>query len=229
MKLNGLQIRKALELEVPIEQIFKIETQPEGDVASKELFDDNITNANEVENLDEIFGEEDFIYYRTQKKEHQINENLKAYTHHMYMSSLESESVHSNPGIINEKNLEIQFINTKELAYDEFMKNIMDAQMFMGKYERDIFKRRFSGIGSFHMEDYAEHHSLINYASLHFLDFFVKDSNIYTTITRLVTAGYEQDIIQQKEYLTKEQYDNMLETVQKHKKLINLGINVNLN
>jgi hypothetical protein len=108
------------------------------------------------------------------------------------------------------------------------MKNIMDAQMFLGKYGKAMYKRRFSGIGSFYMEDYADNHSFISFASLHLLDFFVKDSNIYSTIGRLVTAGYEQDIIDQREYLTEEEYFRMLDTVKKHRNLIKLGINLNL-
>jgi hypothetical protein len=228
MKLNGLKIRKAIELEVPVEQIFKIDTIEEGDIAAKEIFEDNINHTSEIENLEEIFGNDSFIFYTSSKKEHKINDNLKAYTYEMYMSHLQEENININSKIINEKSVEVQFLSTKVLNYAEFMQNIMDAQMFLGKYEKCFFRRRFSGIGNFNMEDYVENHSLISFSSLHLLDFFIKDSNIYSTIGQLVTAGYEQDIKDQKEYLTEEEYYRMLDTVKKHKSLIRLGINFNL-
>lgn len=225
MILSGLKIRKALELEVPVEDIFKISIESEGDSAAREIYEDEITHSSEIENIEEIFGEDTFIYCYTKKKEIQINDSLKAYTFNMYMADIDGEDIKVESKINSEKTLEVLFLNTKVLSYSEYMRNLMEAQRYLGKFESGIFKRKFAGIGGFDMEEYANNHSLISYSGLHMLNFYLNDSGVMSTIGNIITANYERDILEQREYLSQDEYENLLDIVKKHKKLISMGIN----
>tara|TARA_R110002074_G_scaffold394695_1_gene582250 strand:- start:468 stop:1163 length:696 start_codon:yes stop_codon:yes gene_type:complete len=222
MKLSGLNIRKAIELDLPVEEIFQISKKPEGDIAAKEMYEDKITHSSEIENIEEIFGEGFTQFYCEPKKEIKINKNLKAYIYNFYLCGLLKKDL-KNSKIQSEKSLEISFINTKTLSYSDFLKNIMDAHSYLGKFPKNNFKRRFSGIGSFNMEDYVSSHHMCNMSDVHFTDFFIKDSNLVSTISNIITARYENDIIQQREYFNEDEYYKMLDTVKRHQKIISSG------
>lgn len=214
-----------MELELSVEDIFRINKESEGDSSAREIYEDKITHSSEIENIEEIFGEDTFLYYSTKKLEVEINDSLKAYKFDMYMSAMDSEDINIASKISSDKSSEILFLNTKEVTFPEFQRNLMDAQMFLGNYERGKFKRRFAGIGDFTMEEYATNHSLINFSGLHMLQFYIKDSGIVSTIGNILTANYERDILEQREYFTEEEYVKLLSTVKQHKKLIAMGMN----
>jgi hypothetical protein len=226
--LTGLKIRKAIELELNPRDIFNISLEPEGDELAKEMYEENINHSSEIANKQEIFGKDFLLIYYDRKKVVKINDNLDAYVFDSYISHLLEETYEKESKIINEKTEEVIFLNTKILDYNEFLKNVMDAHSFLGKFERQFFKIRFSGIGSFNMEDYALNHSMIYMSDVHFLDFFIKDSNLVSTISMIITANYEKDIVEQKEYFEEEEYNKMLETVKKHKSFILKGLSLGL-
>jgi hypothetical protein len=228
MMLTGLKIRKAIELELNPREIFNISLEPDGDELAKEMYEENINHSSEIVNKEEVFGKDFLLIYYDIKKIIKINENLEAYVFNSYLSHLIEETYEQESKIINEKNEEVIFLNTKILNYNEFLKNVMDAHSFLGKFEKKFFKIRFSGVGSFNMEDYALNHTMISMSDVHFLDFFIKDSNLVSTISMIITANYETDIIEQKEYFDEEEYKKMLETVKKHKSFILKGLSLGL-
>ncbi len=228
MILTGLKVRKAIELELNPREIFKFSLEPEGNELAKEMYEENITHSSELKNKQEIFEDDFLLIYYDRKKLIKINENLEAYVFDTYISHLIEETYEKESKIINEKTEEVIFLNTKILDYITFLRNIMDAHSFLGNFEKSFFKRRFSGIGSFDMEDYSLNHSMISMSDVHFLDFFIKDSNLVSTISMIATANYEKDIIEQKEYFEEEEYEKMLETVKKHKQYILKGLSLGL-
>lgn len=228
MRLSGLNIRKALELDISVEEIFQINTEDEGDIAAKEIYDDDITHTSEIENIEEIFGESPVLFYSTEKEEIIINDNLKAYKYDFYLTSLEKETIDEEGTILSEKSTEIIFLNTKVVNYHEFLKNVMDAHSYLGQYKKKLFKRKFIGIGSFKMEDYALNHTMVLFADIHLLDFYIEDSNLVSTISKIISAEYENDIKEQREYLTEEEYARLLETLEKHKNFISKGVDLGL-
>lgn len=228
MMLTGLKIRKALELELSPREIFNISLEPEGDDLAKEMYEEKINHSSEIANKEEVFGKDFLLIYYDIKRVIKINENLEAYIFDTYLSHLVEETYEKESKIINEKTEEVIFLNTKTLNYNEFIKNVMDAHSFLGKFEKQFFKRRFSGVGSFDMEEYALNHSMLSMSDVHFLDFFIKDSNLVSTISMIITANYETDILEQKEYFKEEEYEKLLETVKKHKSFILKGLNLGL-
>ncbi len=227
-RLTGFDIRKALELEISVEEIFQIQTDEEGDIAAKEIFEESITHTSEIDNVDEIFSKNNGVLFYTSKKEEIIiNPTLKAYKYDFYMSTTENEYKKGENSVIDsDYSQEILFLNTEILDYNNFCKNCMEAHFFLGKFPKNIFKRKFLGIGSFVMEEYASIHPIILYSGVHLLDFYIKDSNLVSTIGSIINASYEKDIIEQKEYFSEEEYNKLLFTVEKHKKIISDGINL---
>lgn len=220
-RLSGFNIRKAMELEISIEDIFQITTEEEGDKAAKEIYLDDITHSSEIDNIDEIFKDDkNIIFYYSPKKEVIINETLKAYIYEFYVASREFEPGAGDSIILSEKSKEIMFLNTEVIGNSDFIENIMAAQRYLGQFEKAIFKRKFIGIGNFQMEEYAISHLMVGFSELHLLDFFIKDSNLISTITNIISAEYEKDILEQKEYFTEEEFEVLMQTVNKHKKIL---------
>jgi hypothetical protein len=228
-RLTGFDIRKALELEISVEQIFQIQIEEEGDIAAKEIYDDSITHTSEIENIDDIFSKNNgVVFYTSPKEEIILNNTLKAYIYDFYISTTEEEYKNGlNCPIESDYSQEIIFLNTETLNYNDFCKNCMEAQLFLGKFEKNIFKRKFLGVGSFVMEEYALIHPMILHSGIHLLDFFIKDSNLVSSIGNIINANYEKDIMEQKEYFTEEEYSRLLNTVDKHKKILVNGFNLN--
>lgn len=228
MKLSGLQVRQGWEMDISVEDIFQIRTEEEGDNVTKEIFEDKIKHSSEIENFDEIFGKNNILFYSTKKKKTQINDNLIAYTFDFYICSLDETKNRYHSKITCDKTSEITFLNTKILDYDEFSKNIMDAHSFLGKYPKGNFRKNFTGIGGFTMEEYAMGHTFVSNSDLHLLNFFIKDSNIVSTISSIITASYESDIKEQRKYFDKKDYENMLQNVRKHRMYISKGFDLGL-
>lgn len=220
-RLSGFNIRKAMELEISVEDIFQITTEEEGDKAAKEIYIDDITHSSEIDNIDEVFSNnQSIIFYYSPKEEVQINETLRAYIYDFYVASKDSDELSGDFRILSEKSKEIMFLNTEVLSHDQFVENVMTAQRYLGKFEQAIFKRKFVGIGNFQMEEYAISHLMVGFSEIHLLDFFVKDSNLISTITNIISAEYEKDILEQKEYFTEEEFEVLMHTVKKHKRIL---------
>ena len=67
-RLSGFNIRKAMELEISVEDIFQITTEEEGDKAAREIYIDDITHSSEIDNIDDIFKENQNIIFYAQIK-----------------------------------------------------------------------------------------------------------------------------------------------------------------
>lgn len=220
-RLSGIKIRKAIELNLSIEDIFQIDTKEEGDKAAKEIYQDDISHSSEIENLDEIFLEnENILYYYSPKEEFQLTTNLKAYVYDCYIANKEEVKSSNDFKINSEKSKEIFFLNTEKIDYFEFLLNLLEAHKFLGKFNKSNFKKRFYGIGDFKMEEYALNHIVVEMSDLNMLDFYIEDSNLVSTISNILSANYEKDILEQKEYFSNEEYESLLETVKKHKKIL---------
>jgi len=227
-RLRGIDIRKALELELTPNAIFQPSTKNEGDIAAKEIYEEKIEKSSQLYNKEEIFKDDYILIYDEFKEEVELNENLTCFIYDSYICSLEDGDLSKDSVIEKEKTQEIIFLNTKVLNYNEFLKNIMDAHSFLGNFDKSFMKRKFIGIGSFDMEDYVLNHNMISISDIHFLDFFIKDSNLISSISMILTANYESDIVEQKEYFEEEEYQKMLENVRKHKFHFLRELNLNL-
>jgi hypothetical protein len=221
-RLSGFQVRKALEAEASLEEIFPVEKSSYGDVASKELYEDGITHTSELENADDLFFKTMGVcFYSEPKKVYNITDNLKAFVYNSYISITREVYKKDVENIIeSNKSKEIIFLNTEILDYNNFCKNIMEAQMFLGKFEKTLMKRKFFGIGDFGIDFYALGHELINCSDLSMSDFYIRESNLVTTIDNMLNARYEKDVKEQKEYLDDVEYINLINTAKKHRHII---------
>lgn len=226
-RLTGFNIRKALELELSIEQIFQIDIEEDGNIAAQEIFEEGITHTSEIDNFDEIFKDNEVLFYTSPKKEVQINDSLKAYHYNFYMVTLLEKENEDNSLIYSEKHEEIMFLNTNELSFIDFCQNTMDANFYLGKFSKNIFNRKFLGIGQFNMEDYSLIHPMFIHSNLHLLDFYIMENEIITTISNMISANYGNDIEEQRSYLKDDKYIELKESLKKHKKILkeSLGFN----
>jgi hypothetical protein len=217
MKLNGLNIRKGLELkeEVKVSDIFKESTEEEGNKKAVEIYNlgwDEFIKKYPNENVESIFGKDDAILYISPKVSHQINDNLIAYIYDSYIVFIDDDKK-----IKSDKHVEIEFVNTEMLDFQMFCRNVMDAQAFSGNYEMPDIKYSFIGTGNFSMSEYAEVHNLVIYSRMHMLDFFIFYKNVLSSIGYFLSGLFEDDIKQQKEYLEKRQYNSLLKECKKQR------------
>ena len=221
-RLSTLNIRKGLELEVPIEDIFKIESEADGDIMAMRICLEGWHEIPELKNktYDDIFDTDDTIMYSTNRKKHKLNSSLVAYVRETYIASLEypEEKIVK---LDTEEFTEIDFVNTKRVGHRSFLKNIMKAQEFTGQFDVSKFKQRFIGFGTLAMNQFIESYNIISYSNVHLLDFYIfSDDNILSSIGDFLLANYVKDIEQQKEYYTTEEYNNLIEQAEKHRKTV---------
>lgn len=219
MQLNPLNIRKGLELEVPVKEIFSNPTEPEGDINAMFIHNDGWENhSHKYQNLDELFkeGEEGITYY-SEKEIFNISDSLVAYVYDCYLV-YENEDIQGK--IESQKNKEIEFVNTKILNYYDFCHNTMLAQEFTGKYERGDFKYPFIGVGDFEIKDCIESCNLLSHSNVHLLNFFIFYKKIFTSIGFLTSGLYKNDIKQQKEYFNKKEYNSLLKEANRRSKIV---------
>lgn len=219
MEFNGLNIRKGLELEVPVKDIFRISTEPSGDEIALKLCNKSWDEIPELKNKkpsDLLSDDDDFLLYNSRRKKNKLNSYLDAYVRDSYLITYEKDKF-GKEKIIKDIVVEIDFVNTKELNYSDFLKNIMEAQAFSGKY-KSSFKHRFLGLGSFDMESYIDCAEIIAHSNLHLFDFFIFSKNILSSIGCFMSGAHIEDIRQQKEYFEKEEYNKVLENAERFKK-----------
>lgn len=215
---KGLNIRKGMELNIPLIDIFKIKTKPYGNILALEIYSEKINNISQLEDKSKkhFISEEESITYVSKAETHKLNETLIAYVKNVYFASIEQTDDNSHL-IEFDKFVEIDFVNTEELNLQMFLRNIMKAQEFSGIHEKNDFKHRFIGIGNFELDYFLENHNLISYSNLEFFNFFVYRFNILSGIDRFIFANYIKDIEEQKEYLDQNEYENALKFAKKHK------------
>ena len=219
--LNGLNIRKGLEFEeVTVHDIFLPNLDPQGDKIVLEIYVkgwDGFILDNPSQNKEEIFGNEEGIAYITKKIPHKISDNLTAYVSDCYMAYIDEKT----NDVICEKSIEIEFVNSEKLDIPNYCKNVMLAQNFCGKYEDQEIKFSFVGFGGFSMEDYAELHNMVIFSKMHMLDFFIFYKGILSSIGFFLTGLFEEDVKQQKEYLTLTEYNELIKECRKHRRMVN--------
>lgn len=215
---NSLNIRKAIELEVPVTEILRVDVAPQGDPIAMNAHEDGVeaffSKNVEAKNL---ITAEDGIMYSTAKTIHKINDSLDAY---VYDSYLLYPSEDDDGTICSDKKTEIDFLNKKILDLDEFCRNVMEAQAFSGFHEKNMFKYSFVGIGNFTMSDYVELHRLASHSNIHFIDFFVFHKKVLSSINFFLSGLCENDINSQKEYLTEKEFKARIEEARKQKSLM---------
>jgi len=229
MTLDSLNIRKGLELEVEVSDIFSVETKSQGDIIAKEIYEKGweIYSKERPEDYDKIIDSGGLIY-ESEKTRVKISENLIAYVYDSYLVSadvLEDEDDEDSTEsdkyeIIADRCKEIEFVNIKILNFDEFCVNVMDAQKFVGKYETSIFRSAFYGYGDFTLEEYYEVHKMVTISTIHTLSFFIKHKNILAGIGAFVTGLYRNDILKQREYLTSKEFATILDESERQFALI---------
>jgi len=231
MTLDSLNIRKGLELDVDVTDIFSVETKAQGDIIAKKIFEKGweLHSEEYPEDYDKIIDAGGLIY-ESEKTRVKISENLIAYVYDSYLvsadvlneeddedSEIEGDEKYK---IIADRCKEIEFVNTKILTFDEFCVNVMDAQKFVGKYETSIFRSAFYGYGNFELEEYYEVHKMVTISTIHTLSFFIKHRNILAGIGAFVTGLYRNDILKQREYLSSKEFSNILDESEKQFSII---------
>lgn len=227
--LDSLNIRKGLELEVSVADIFAINTSVKGDILAKEICDVGweiyaTINPESFKKISYSGG----VIYNTQKQVIKISNTLMAYVYDSYIVDIEFEQESDKPIVIAEKSTEIEFLNTEILDFDQFCMNIMLAQSFTGKYKPSFFKFSFYGYGNFTMNEYAEVHRMVSLSNVHTLNFFIKYKNIISAIGCFVNGLHRNDIIRQREYLTSKEFATLLNEAEKQYDFLNYIIDKSL-
>lgn len=214
--LDSLNIRKGIELDIPITEIFKIETEITGDVLARDIYQIGVSKffADNPE-IDKSFLLEGGLFFTTKKKEHTISGSLKAYVFDSYLIDLEPFDDESSE-IIASYFVEIQFLNTKILNFDEFCQNLMMAQRFSGQFNDSIFKHDFFGYGTFTMDEFHSIQKLANATCIHMVNFFIKHKNILSGISSFMMGLYRNDIMKQREYFTPAEFTALLDEAEGH-------------
>lgn len=227
-RFTGINVRKGLELNVHVSDIFKLKLDAEGDIFAMKLHFDKWDDIDELKNKEykDIFEDDGGIIYSTKREIHKINETLDAYVREVYMCFLE-ETEMGFQKISTERFTEIDFVNTEMLTLQSedlikpgFLENIMAAHEFTGKFNDSGFKNKFIGIGDFTLKEYLTYSDMITYSNVHFLDFFIFHNNILSSIGSFMLASYLKDLEEQKEYFTEEQYALIYENAMNHKNII---------
>ena len=221
MHLNSLNIRKGLELEeVEVVDIFKPHKQPignpEAEMIHKIGWSTYVKKHKNNPTIEQVKEEGGIIYF-TEKTEYVVTNNMKAYVYDCYMIFADEENENT---ISSSFNTEIQFISDKTLNFNEFCTNTMEAQAFCGNYEFTGIKYSFVGHGDFTIQDYSGTHNMIIFSRIHMLDFYILYKNVLSSIGYFVSGLFEEDILQQKEYLTDKEYKSLMRECKKQKKIV---------
>lgn len=155
--------------------------------------------------------------YSDLKIPHKINETLTCY---IFDSYFVYEDEFDDCKIEFEKNVELLFINNEKLDLETFCQNIMDAQAFSGNFEKPNFNYHFMGTGSFTFEEYMDFHNIIAHSSLNMINFYVFYKKVLSSIGYFVCGLYENDIRDQRKYLTDQEFKNMLAIAKRQKKTL---------
>lgn len=221
MTLNGLNIRKGLELEeVKVADIFLPNIKPEGDKIALEISDKGWKQylaEHRDKDAGSILGKDGGILYMSDKMPYKINDSLTAYVYDCYAAYSDERNPNN---VITEKTTEIDFVNTEKLNMRDFCRNVMEAQAFTGNYESPDIKYSFAGFGDFAMSEYADMHNLVVFSRLHMLDFFIFYKGVLSSIGFFLSGLFENDIKQQKEYLDLKQYNALVKECKKHRRVI---------
>lgn len=216
MILNAINIRSGLELEVPVSDIFNMNVAPEGNILAKQCFLENGTAKMEFrDEIEEILSKEQIITYSDLKIPHKINDTLICYvfdSYYVFKDELGSGKIETD------KNIELMFVNSEMLDFEMFCSNIMAAQSFTGNFERPQFNHHFMGVGDFDFDDYVPIHNLVAHSNLNMINFYVFYKKVLSSIGYFVCGLYENDVKDQKKYLTDQEYKSLMSLAKRQKR-----------
>jgi len=211
VSLDTLNIRKGLELDVDVADIFKISTKAEGDIVAKRICKLGLEKAIlENPNIEQYILDSGGLVFSSEKEKVKISESLTAYVYDSYLVDIEVAEDQETE-IIFDSCKEIEFVNTEILDFNQFCENIMTAQSFAGKYKTTIFKFPFIGHGIFSLEEYACVHKMVSASNMHVLNFFLIHKKVLAGIGAFLTGLYRNDIMRQREYLTSKEFATLLD------------------
>lgn len=208
--VDTLNIRKGLELGVEVADIFKVNTEAQGDIMAKEICEVGWEkyHSDNPESYDYILSASG-LSYSSKKEEIKISESLTAYVFKSYLVDIDTSD--DEPETLTNICTEIEFLNTEILNFDQFCENVMDAQRFTGKYNKSIFKFSFFGYGEFSLDEYLYVHKMIVMSNIHTLNFFITYKKVLSGIGSFITGLYRNDVVRQREYLTPKELIDLLD------------------
>jgi hypothetical protein len=228
--LDSLNIRKGLELEVPVKDIFAIKTLEVGDVLSKEICDLGWEAYSTINpELSQKVAESGGTIYSSEKKAFKISDSLTAYVYKCYIVDVQFDEENEKFDAITSVSDEIDFLNTEILDFDQFCFNIMQAQSFSGKYNNPLFKFSFYGYGSFSLNNYIDIHKIVALSNIHTLNFFINHKNVLSGISAFLNGLHRNDIVRQREYLTSKEFATLLNEAEMQFELISAFFSKNIN
>lgn len=221
--LTGNNIRKGLELEIPVSDIFKITTNAKGDprIMNVFLFLEKPYFWKKNSDLFEKLNAEEIITYHDTKEKYSLSTDLDVFVFNRYEIYADVTKNHA-PSYI--KDMELQFSNKKILDFEDFCVNLMIAQAFTGNFKQPEmgFSYPFVGIGSFTLRDIILLYPMINATNLNLDKFFIYHENVLTTVSKIISATFEDDIQAQKSYLSEANYKSLVRKTRKMKKELEL-------
>lgn len=216
MVLSGIEIRSALELEVPVSDIFSVNIAPEGNILAKYFHDsENKKDKKLFQEVCDTIDKNEFINYTDIKIINKLSNDLNCY---VYDSYFVFEDEFNNNKIKVEKTTELMFVNTEYLNFDQFCNNFMLAQSFTGNFKKPEFNFPFIGVGNFDLEDYIPLHNLAAFSNINLINFYVYHKNILSSIGYFICGLFENDIKDQKKYITDQEYKSLISLVKRQKK-----------
>ena len=203
LNLNALNIRSGLELEVSVENIFKIKTDSEGNIKAKEFFLSKNKDSNLIlKDLDS----DGFMIFDDVKTKKELNPTLDCYLYNSYVVYLKEFNQNSKEYDLGvHKNFELLFVNKEQLSLDEFCENFMEAQSYSGNFQKPEIAYPFIGCGNFDLIEYAKFHELVSYSNVNLINFYIFHHNMLASVGHFVGGLFEHDIEQQKKYITTEE------------------------
>ena len=183
-QLTGINIRRGMELEVPIEEIFSINMSSEGDVRVKHYYLNLIEKTEEFDDsihqnfLTEVKKQE-VVEYKEVCNTIQLNENLKVVVYDHY--SITYSRFLKNKYDCN-LTQELIFVNSEKLSFADFCFNFMTAQSYTGKIPNTIVQHQFIGIGELTIEQSASIYPLAIAGNLSLECFFIDLDGILASI-----------------------------------------------
>lgn len=216
MVLNGINIRSGLELEVPVTDIFNVNVAPDGNILAKQFCG---AEGNErrkmMDAVKDSVSKDQIITYTDLKIPQKINDKLTCFVFDSYFVF---EDEFGSGKLVSEKNVELLFINNEMLDLDEFCANLMAAQSFTGNFEKPQFNHHFMGVGNFQFDDYVPMHNMVAHTNLNLINFFVFHRKVLSSIGYFVCGLYENDVKEQKKYLTEQEYKTLMSFAKRQKR-----------
>ena len=149
---------------------------------------------------------DELAMYSTKRKVFELNDSLKAYHRTVYVAYIFYDENDEECFEVEDYE-DIDFINTEILTTDDFLRNIMLAHSFTGKFNLDDTRCQFIGAGNFDIMDLEDTmFGIFSYSNLDMYNFFVNFSKLFVGITNIIIANYKEDIEQQKKYFDKKEY-----------------------